>query len=394
MAAHVDQTLLTGSECPSRTGTQGQKQDNNTQEQSSPYSSPPASCRVRSPLMRKPDGLILPTTLIKDQEQSMTPPSCSQVTSSIKPDPPSSTSTERIVKLVQTISTVLSGYSALPSASQIYISSLTQFHQRALTLAPEGLVNPLAGPAALSSPTLSSRGSGTSLFQMLLARHQDRNPSPNGVIASTPRISPTFATSNHKTNARPPSLAGIEEDAASPSNPIANEDAQSSSLTLEEKVDRLEREWWDSEVVAAWYGPRPPVRSWHPRSLFRPAQTSPSSSDRIDTEISPRVEGDDAPPSKLDNSSSHPMRNVPSEGLSVGTERPPLTRKEGFSRIRDRNGTPKLAAEQSESSALALERHGGGTRRCWNGRKESVRMFFRGDAGYVGLQDEWNVSIR
>ena len=28
----------------------------------------------------------------------------------------------------------------------------------------------------------------------------------------------------------------------------------------EDEVDRLEREWWASEVVAAWYGPRPGTR--------------------------------------------------------------------------------------------------------------------------------------
>lgn len=28
-----------------------------------------------------------------------------------------------------------------------------------------------------------------------------------------------------------------------------------------EEVDKLDREWWASEVVAAWYGPRPGSRA-------------------------------------------------------------------------------------------------------------------------------------
>ncbi|WVF69110.1 hypothetical protein IAT40_003884 [Kwoniella sp. CBS 6097] len=348
--------------------TDVQREDPTT-EQPLPYSSPPMSCKTASlarPSTVAPIGPHKPT----QQEELSFPSPDSMPSTTINIT--GLTAEERIADLLQTISAVLTSYSALPTASQVYISSLTRFYQRALHLSPDGTdARPSRSPL-LASPGFSSHGSGTSLSQTLLSQSQ----SPSGGVLNGQPVSPPFASpqSQKARETRRPSLGRIDED----STPVTASEEEVSSLSLEEKIEALEREWWDSEVVAAWYGPRPRSRALSSSGSATPSELSSS-------------QGSTAIASSSDVSSSSPYicnLQTHSESFGKGVQtavneadgRPPLTRKKGFSRG---NG---ITRSGGRSTGTGIGR--GGVRRPWDGRQEFVGMFYRGDAGYVGLHDE------
>ncbi|WVQ78720.1 hypothetical protein IAT38_000807 [Cryptococcus sp. DSM 104549] len=134
-------------------------------------------------------------------------PSSTQTQQTTLPSPPTSLSpTTRLLNLLATISSLLAAYSALPSASPIYIASLEMFHSRAASILPPSEALEFNTPSPSPSPTRTT----------------------------------TTTTATKRTR-----------------NPLSPPDTQDRSPPKAEQVESLEREWWQSEVVAAWYGPRP-----------------------------------------------------------------------------------------------------------------------------------------
>ncbi|WVQ96623.1 hypothetical protein IAU59_003728 [Kwoniella sp. CBS 9459] len=337
------------------------------QKQSSAYSSAPASGKDTSPATNTS------TVPNRTARQKVT---CSYSSTPLRlssPDQSSSTAAERINDLLQTIASVLSAYSDLPTTSQMYVSSLRRFYHRALNLSPDGVSSPvLEKMTPLSSPALTSRGSETSLSQILLAQNESRSP-PKGPDKDPPMLSALASPMVDVKNTRRPSLSKIDEDTTTSPKDYFESDH---NLSLEEKIDRLEQDWWESEVVAAWYGPQPrPIRPTSPSSR----SVSSSSAGREDEGSLPS-DHSSAGPSPV-NPRSFQVSPVTREG-GAADARPTLARKRGSSRVKV---TPRGGAK-CDGVGTRAER--GGFRKYWDGRTESVGMFFRGDAGYVGLHDE------
>ncbi|WVQ84223.1 hypothetical protein IAT38_006374 [Cryptococcus sp. DSM 104549] len=146
---------------------------------------------------------------------------------------PLPTPTERISHLLSTIASVLAAYSSLPNASPIHLSALAQCYHRAAALSPQAAE---AHPLPLSPPALSRSQSSISV-SFLLA-----NPAHNPYFSgSPPGTRPDSSPPTRQASAHHLALEGNE--------PTARE------------VDALEKEWWESEIVAAWYGPRMEVSS-------------------------------------------------------------------------------------------------------------------------------------
>lgn len=143
---------------------------------------------------------------------------------------------ERLDQLMYIISTVLRGYGAQPMQSLVYLASLKEFLRRAKELDPNCIQEE---DAAYNIPNPSFKQS----------KHRSSS-SLGGYLPNSP--SPKKRDSFLKQTSlmrRGPAGPKIEPDAA--------------------EVDKLEREWWSSEVVAAWYGPRPGSRMFSERNTPR-----------------------------------------------------------------------------------------------------------------------------
>ncbi|WRT66737.1 uncharacterized protein IL334_003700 [Kwoniella shivajii] len=136
---------------------------------------------------------------------------------------------ERLEKLLSTISSVLTAYSLLPNPSPMYLTALSDFHHRAAALSPNAISLPPTPPSSSPQSTKLRRSLSYNLMQ---------NQPQSGQITPLCKFS---HTSNN--------VSSLIPLPPSPSSP------KELPLTLE-AVERLEKDWWNSEVVAAWYGPR------------------------------------------------------------------------------------------------------------------------------------------
>ncbi|KAK8861496.1 hypothetical protein IAR55_002317 [Kwoniella newhampshirensis] len=116
----------------------------------------------------------------------------------------------RLDHLIQTISTILRSYRAQPTASPIHITALQRFLKRASDLHPSSTPSVTL---TLTDPELVSSLGGDR------SSEQYNNPDGSGGAEGGRRKSPTVSD-----------------------------------------VETLEKDWWESEVFAAWYGPRPRPR--------------------------------------------------------------------------------------------------------------------------------------
>lgn len=139
---------------------------------------------------------------------------------------------EKLENLTEQIRLVLRAYSNLPTRSLVYLASLKEFLRRAIELNPNAVeeeedesppTSPSILPGTPSPPRSQSRG----------AYSQDHRGGAKNALP-LPRRGSSY-------NKAP--------DAA--------------------EVDKLERDWWASEVVAVWYGPRPGSRFAGDRTRVR-----------------------------------------------------------------------------------------------------------------------------
>ena len=166
------------------------------------------------------------------------PPSAplSPILSSPSPNTSDTPASERLDQLVTFITGVLKAYAALPNHSLAYLASLKDFHQRAMELDPNAVIE--------QAQTQSQR-------QGRLQRSSPESPTRS-------RYTPSSSFHHHNIN-HVNNLYSLPE-RARPGPKVEPNAAE---------VDKLEREWWSSEVVAAWYGPRPGSRVLNERSKAR-----------------------------------------------------------------------------------------------------------------------------
>ncbi|WWC96405.1 hypothetical protein V866_003273 [Kwoniella sp. B9012] len=160
---------------------------------------------------------------------------------------------ERLSKLLSTISSVLVAYSKSLNASPRYMNSLIDFYHRAVSLSPDPKAVPQLPTPPSSTPSSGSNGisSNTPFSSILLQSHPPlthknghhhnhniRRKSGQNNLKDTHQHSPEITTKSQHIH---------------PSE--VENDSRGESEGLEEKVRRLEKDWWTSEIVAAWYGP-------------------------------------------------------------------------------------------------------------------------------------------
>ncbi|ODN93496.1 hypothetical protein L198_05361 [Cryptococcus wingfieldii CBS 7118] len=142
------------------------------------------------------------------------------------------TPAQRLERLLNIITSVIASYAATPISSPLHLTELTHFYQRAASLSPK-------------------------------ISHEDPTPpSPPGMPRSKSVVSLSFLTNPF--NGSPP-MPRIRNDSLPPSKRRSSgkkSDVQSQGESEEEgptkrQVEQLEKEWWTSEIVAAWYGPGP-----------------------------------------------------------------------------------------------------------------------------------------
>ncbi|WVQ65478.1 uncharacterized protein L199_003654 [Kwoniella botswanensis] len=192
-----------------------------------PHASPPIHTQVR-----RSSSTSTGTTSTKTSESNMLSPE------------------ERISKLLSTISSVLVAYSKSLNTSPRYMNSLIEFFHRAISLCPD----PKAVPQlpTLPSSTLSSGSNGSSsntpFSAILLQSHPPlthnngdhhnhntrRNSGHNNLIDTHQHLAEDNTKSQHIHPRK------------------VESDLRGELEGLEEKVRRLEKDRWTSEIVAAW----------------------------------------------------------------------------------------------------------------------------------------------
>ncbi|ODN74095.1 hypothetical protein L202_07555 [Cryptococcus amylolentus CBS 6039] len=141
------------------------------------------------------------------------------------------TPAQRLERLLSIITSVIASYAATPIPSPLHLTELTHFYQRAASLSPK------------------------------ISHGDPAPPSPPGMPRSKSVVSLSFLTNPF--NGSPP-MPRIRNDSLPPSKRRSSgkeSDVQRQGESEEEgpterQVEQLEKEWWTSEIVAAWYGPR------------------------------------------------------------------------------------------------------------------------------------------
>ncbi|KAK6907891.1 hypothetical protein I203_101892 [Kwoniella mangroviensis CBS 8507] len=162
---------------------------------------------------------------------------------------------ERLSKLLSTISSVLVAYSKSLNASPRYTNSLIDFYHRAVSLSPNPKAVPRLPTPLISPPSSESHGS-----------RSRPNPSLSSILLqSHPPVTHKHGR-YHKYNIRRKSDQINMKDMHEHTHNEANKNQHNHSRQvddnsrdglqgLEDRVRKLERECWTSEIVAAWYGP-------------------------------------------------------------------------------------------------------------------------------------------
>ncbi|WVW85106.1 hypothetical protein I302_107143 [Kwoniella bestiolae CBS 10118] len=171
---------------------------------------------------------------------------------------------ERLSKLLSTISSVLLAYSKSPNASPRYVNSLIEFHKRAASLCPDGKGVPQLPTPPSSTPHLgvgrvgTNNGANVSFSAMLLQSHPPYTHKRQHRRGEVRRKSLSDQVTlkdihehdhDHPIRHLPPINKHIPEGPAGP------EERDGNVRSLEERISKLEKDWWTSEIVAAWYGP-------------------------------------------------------------------------------------------------------------------------------------------
>ncbi|ORX37033.1 hypothetical protein BD324DRAFT_650648 [Kockovaella imperatae] len=159
--------------------------------------------------------------------------------------------TSKLDVLIGSIEGVLKGYAVYPSRSPTYFASLRDFHRRALELKAVPVDRDICqGPArtSLAQPEAHGREVDTDLGyhdESLGTANTAQKSSLHESVRSAPSRLPMHRSpSCNSLRPRPPRLPYLNE-----TDPLSKD------------VRNLAHEWWNSEVAAAWYGPRPGVRS-------------------------------------------------------------------------------------------------------------------------------------
>lgn len=126
---------------------------------------------------------------------------------------------EKLEALTAQILQVLKAYANTPMHSLVYLAHLKDFYRKALDL----------------DPNANPDDSAETICQA---------PSPSGAFPPGP--SPGKGRASFKLDK---TILPRRDSSGTVMEPNAME------------VDKLEREWWSSEIVAAWYGPRPGSRT-------------------------------------------------------------------------------------------------------------------------------------
>jgi hypothetical protein len=170
---------------------------------------------------------------------------------------------DRLERLINTITCVLRCYAALPTRSPAFLDSLESFRERAIGMYQQVSAGSGAGTGtrigveAQTTAAVGSGGSGVgddvsgsspSLECAVINAEVDAPVSsqhPRGAITARPGFHTALGIRG---------ADGLEAPIAP--HDLSSPPCPSPSYGLNQ-VDALEKEWWDSEVVAAWFGPRP-----------------------------------------------------------------------------------------------------------------------------------------
>lgn len=173
---------------------------------------------------------------------------------------PSSTSShsdmspvDRLDALTAQILQVLRAYAGTPMHSLVYLAQLKDYYRKALE------INPNANPDD-TAETAESGEPGEPGCQPLAP------PSPTSSrtgLIGLPAINPHVKPDEASCGVSPPGPSPGKGRAGRLVKTIIHRRDSSGRIVQPNSadVDKLEKEWWSSEVVAAWYGPRPGSRT-------------------------------------------------------------------------------------------------------------------------------------
>lgn len=190
-----------------------------------------------------------------------TPSSVSGPVNAAAPSPPSPR--DRLERLINTITCVLRCYAALPTRSPAFLDSLHSFREKAIGMYQQ--VSAGSGTGTGTEPGTETKaqttaGVGTGVVHdssglsptlegAVISGEVDATVSsqrPRGAV--TDQRMGTHSALDTRHDEAPEALVAPRESCA----PLA-----ASPSCGQNEVDALENEWWESEFVAAWFGPRP-----------------------------------------------------------------------------------------------------------------------------------------
>ncbi|KAK8858918.1 hypothetical protein IAR55_003149 [Kwoniella newhampshirensis] len=184
----------------------------------------------------------------RDDSRSHSPPTQSPQRRSITPSPPHThplslarvqsstppTSSEQLERLYTMITSVLEQYIISLNPSPIYVDALIQFRDRAQALSGPS-TNDEQTTVGNHRPTSGASTRSRSASSMANGKSQHRARSTHG---SSPGLTMTPHTI--------PRLQKIQTHSRPEIDLVA--------------LERLERDWWNSEIASIWYGPQPQLR--------------------------------------------------------------------------------------------------------------------------------------